>query len=286
MTTIATTNSLIGAEVAALLSGGANASAPAPAASQPASPSSASTNNPDFGPATNVNLSDHAKAVLARAKSDEVVASRLQAFVEAHRIQSKGDIGNRDDADSAGRTTGRGNQETPSLGDFTGQDGTIYGVIVTPTEPGSAVLTAVPTVDPKISFSSQLQAGGFTISATADASTGTYSMQIDGPDGFHWSDQKLNPGPGLDSTTGAVPAGGLIMSGAGPGNIETINFSEDSATAASVTASSDAGSLSVTEATARALAATVTIDFSTGTIKISGSSATATSQSASLNLSA
>jgi hypothetical protein len=279
MTTVAAANSSIGAELAALLSGGFSASATAPAASQSNSPSSGWPTTSGFGPATNVSLSDHAKAVLARAKSDQVVATRLQAFVEAHRNGRKGDT------DGAGNTTSSADKAPPSLGKFTGQDGTIYGVIVTPTEPGSAVLTAVPIVDPKISFSSQLEAGGFTISATADASTGTYSMQIDAPDGFHWSDQKLDPGPGPDSTTGLVPAGGLIVSGAGPGNIETINFSENSATAASVTTSSDAGSLSVAQATARALAATVTINFSTGTIQINGSSATATSQWASLNLS-
>jgi hypothetical protein len=280
MTEVATTNSSIGAQLAALLSGGSDASATAPAAPQANPPPSASPSNSGFGPATSVSLSDHAKAVLAQAKSDQVVASELQTFVEAHRIGGNGGT------DLAGNATSSAGKATPSLGNFTGQDGTIYGVIVTPTEPGSAVLTAVPTVDPKISFSSQLQAGGFTISATADASTGTYSLQIDGPDGFHWSDQKLDPAPGLGSVSGATPAGGLIMSGAGPGNVETIDFSEDSATAASVTASSDAGSLSVAEASARALSATVTIDFSTGIIQINGSSATATSQFASLSLSA
>jgi hypothetical protein len=280
MTAVATTNSSIGAQVAALLPGGSNASATAPTASQSNSPASASPANSGFGPATSINLSDHAKAVLAQAKSDQVVATELQAFVEAHRIGSNGG------PDLAGDATSSPDKATASLGNFTGQDGTIYGVIVTPTEPGSAVLTAVPTVDPQISFSSQLQAGGFTISATADASTGTYSLQIDGPDGFHWSDQKLDPAPGLGSVSGATPAGGLILSGAGPGNVETINFSEESATAASVTTSSGTGSLSVAEASARALSATVTIDFSTGIIQINGSSATATSQLASLNLSA
>jgi hypothetical protein len=76
------------------------------------------------------------------------------------------------------------------------------------------------------------------------------------------------------------------MSGAGPGNVETINFSESGATAVNLTASSDAGSLSVTEASVRALSATVSIDFSTGTIQINGSSASASSQSARLDLSA
>jgi hypothetical protein len=174
MATIASANPSIGAAVAALISSGSNANATAPDASK-----SSSSASPSFGinPATNVSLSDQAKAVLARAKSDQVAAAELQAFLEAHRIGSKGG------ADSAGNTSA--STRTPSLGNFTGQDGTIYGVIVTPTEPGSAVVTAVPTVDPKISFSSQLQAGGFTISATGDASTGTYDVEIDGPNGFH-----------------------------------------------------------------------------------------------------
>jgi hypothetical protein len=273
---IATNDPSIGAALAALISGGSNASAAALAASKATFSSPASPTNFGINPATNVSLSDQTKAVLARAKSDQVAAAQLRAFVEAHRLSSNGG------ADSAGNKSA----ETPSLGNFTGQDGTIYGVIVTPTEPGSAVATAVPTVDPKVSFSSQLEAGGFTISATGDASTGTYDIEIDGPNGFHWSDQKLNLAPGLGFVSGAAPADGQIMSGAGPGNIETINFFESGATAESLTASSDAGSLSVTEASVRALSATVSIDFSTGTIQIYGSSATASSQSVRLDLSA
>jgi hypothetical protein len=285
MSTIAATNSSATDNLFALLRSNSAAPGTTPSPSSTAGTTSASstTSSAGGGPATFVDLSDNTKAVLARAKSDQVVADQLRAFVVAHRVGGRGSAGGTDNAPASG-TTG-----ASSLGDFTTQDGSVYGVIVTPTEPGSAVATVVPTVDPKVSFSNQLQAGGFTVLATGDASTGTYSMQIDGPNGFHWSDQKLDPGAALGSVSGVAATdglNGLIVSGAGPGNIETITFSENGATAVSATASSDAGTLSVSAATAQALSATVSIDFSTGTIQLNGSVATASTQSARLSLSA
>src|ERR1700738_2559812 len=236
MNTIAATNSSASDSLLALLrliSEGTDAASSASSAAG-TTPSSRATAKNSLGPTTLINLSDDAKAVLARAKSDQAAAAQLRSFGEAHRVESNGD------ADSVGKAPASVGAGNPSLGNFSAQDGTIYGLIVTPTGPSSDVATFVPTVEPKISFSSQLQAGGFSISATGDASTGTYSMEIDGPDGFHWSNQKLDPTPRLGFVSWRVPAGGFIMSGAGPGNIETITFSEDSVTAANVTDSTGA----------------------------------------------
>jgi hypothetical protein len=169
--------------------------------------------------------------------------------------------------------------------EFGTQDGSMYGILVTPTEPGSAVATAVPIVSPKISFSNQAQAGGFTVSTSGDASNGTYSIEIDGPDGFQWSEQQSDPTQ-LAIPNASLPPGpgGLITSGAGPGNIETITLSENSAMAESVTASSGSGSISMSTASAQTLSETVSINFSTGAIVLRGSAASM--QSTQLNVSA
>lgn len=220
-------------------------------------------------PATFVDLSDHAKEVLARNNAEQVAAAQLQSFVESRRADSKFGLGSGGEI-PASQATGNENEYAAEFGT---QDGSMYGILVTPTEPGSAVATVLPIVTPKISFSGQVQAGGFTVSAAGDASNGTYSIEIDGPDGFQWSDQQLDPNLGQGVISGLEPAGGLISATPGPGNIETITFSENSATAESVTASSDSGTVSMSAASAQTLSETVSIDFSTGEIELRGSAA-------------
>jgi hypothetical protein len=68
------------------------------------------------------------------------------------------------------------------------------------------------------------------------------------------------------------------------GNIETITFSENSATAESITASSGSGSVSMSTASAQTLSETVSINFSTGEIELQGSAASM--KSTQLNVSA
>jgi hypothetical protein len=231
-------------------------------------------------PATFVELSDHAREVLARNSAEQVAAAQLQSFVESRRDGGKGGFG------SGGLGSGYilvsgGIPTSPSTGneyaaEFGTQDGSMYGILVTPTEPGSAVATVLPIVTPKVSFSNQVQAGGFTVSAAGDASNGTYSIQIDGPDGFQWSDQQLDPNLGQGVISGSLPPvpGALITATPGPGNIETITFSANGATAESVSASSGSGTVSMSTASALTLSETVSIDFSTGEIELKGSAAT------------
>lgn len=228
-------------------------------------------------PATFVDLSDHAKAVLARNNEEQLAAARLQSFVEARRA-GKGGLGSSGDI-PANQTTGN-----EYAAEFGTQDSSMYGILITPTEPGSAVATVLPIVTPKISFSNQVQAGGFTVSVAGDAGNGTYSIKIDGPDGMQWSDQQLDPNLGQGVINGSVPAGGLITATPGPGNIETITFSENSAAAESVTASSGSSALSMSTASAQMISETVSINFSTGEIELKGSAASM--QSTQLSLSA
>jgi hypothetical protein len=92
MTTIAATgNSSTGAALAALISNGSSAASPAgstaPATSS--STSSGATSSTGLGPATTVSLSDHAKAVIAKAQADQAVATRLAAQIAASKSAGK-----------------------------------------------------------------------------------------------------------------------------------------------------------------------------------------------------
>jgi hypothetical protein len=63
-------------------------------ATSPNSAASPTTTSSDAGPATFITLSDQAKAAAAaRAQSDQTAADNLQAYVEAHRVNSTGTTG-------------------------------------------------------------------------------------------------------------------------------------------------------------------------------------------------
>src|ERR1700757_22410 len=59
-----------------------SAAADSSTSASPAAPD-ASSSGDDRGPATNVQLSDKVKSILAKANSDAVVARRLQTFVQS-----------------------------------------------------------------------------------------------------------------------------------------------------------------------------------------------------------
>ena len=84
MTAISATTPSIGDALAQLISGGAGG-ATTPAATGTNSASSSASTGGD-GPATVVTLSDQAQAAVAKAQSDQAAADRLQAYVEAHRV--------------------------------------------------------------------------------------------------------------------------------------------------------------------------------------------------------
>lgn len=248
------------------------------------------THTGTVGSATVVDLSDHAKSIIAKAKSDQAVAVRVAAFAAAARAGSGG-ASNR----AGGRPITDLSIDFPPSdltglspqGNYTSGDGTIWATNTVSTGSGSAHVAFVPTVEPMIGFSNRLQAGGFSIVATGNAQDGTYAVDIQGPDGFSWSNSKSTPGAGLDDrVTGSAPPGiGYVEGGPGPGNTQTIHFYENGLSGASVTASSDAGTLSVASASARTLLATVSINFSTGMIQLQSSSTSATSLSTRLSLS-
>jgi hypothetical protein len=101
MSTIAATNSSANNAIASLLRSGSTAGTETPRNSETSGKSSSSGN-----PVDTVDLSDHAHAVLARAKVDKVAADRLAAQVEAGRGRDKsGQSSTASDASKPSQTT-------------------------------------------------------------------------------------------------------------------------------------------------------------------------------------
>src|ERR1700761_2102107 len=96
MITIGTTASYA-TDISGLLSGSTDT--PSPVSASGASPWGAAdaASDPTRDPATRVDLSDKIKGILARASTDQDVANRLKAFVEAHRTNNANGSGNTND---------------------------------------------------------------------------------------------------------------------------------------------------------------------------------------------
>ena len=85
MSAIAAANSSANNAIASLLS---NAASPATDAGTPATKATSSGSSTSSDPTDIVDLSDHAKATLARAKTEQVAAGKLTAQVQATRDPS------------------------------------------------------------------------------------------------------------------------------------------------------------------------------------------------------
>src|SRR5262249_7736215 len=86
--------------VASLLANDA-ADAAAPQADSGSTSETGNSAGGDRGPATDVVLSDKVKSILAQAATDQDVADRLKAFVEAHRIDGPDDTSKASDGSNA-----------------------------------------------------------------------------------------------------------------------------------------------------------------------------------------
>jgi hypothetical protein len=127
--------------VAQLLADGSSNTAAAGAASQIGeSGSSGSPAATSSGPSDSVNLSDHAKAVLAQAQKDQVAANQLQSFLQSARNPA-GTGGNAAPSQSSAGTgtqvfdklTGQAQSQqggsANSLADFIQSDGLLNGLV-------------------------------------------------------------------------------------------------------------------------------------------------------------
>jgi hypothetical protein len=179
------TVSATGSNLAGLLP----ANTPSSSSADPASSDASNTATGDsHGPATDVQLSDKVKAILAQARTEQSVAERLQAFVQSRRADN-GDGAQADaetDIDKAFQQLTGGNAQAA--------DGT---------QTPSPVPGPVPSpVEPAINFADQAQIGGFSVAVTADAKTGAFTTVINGPDGLSFSDQRFGRGDEVSGSQG------------------------------------------------------------------------------------
>jgi hypothetical protein len=209
------------------------------------------------GPATDVQLSDKVKAILAEAKTDQSVAERLQAFVQSRRADkgegAQADAGSKTDIDKAFQQLTGGNTQVV--------DGT-----QTPSPAPSSVPSPAPSpVEPAINFADQAQIAGFSVAVTADAKTGAFTTIINGPDGLSFSDQRFGRGDEVGGSQGVGP--GTAVGSYQAGNVEYVTFTQSEAASVSFSASSDAETVAASAAAAHSYTVTFAIDFTTGSIQ-------------------
>lgn len=251
-----------GSDLSSLLASSAQTSAPVEATA-PATPATPSDPGSSSGrdPATRVDLSDEVKDILARASTNQDVADRLKAFVESRRI-SNADGSTQDDSSPSGQSSKTDvNKGFEQLSGGTPADDDSYA-----------------PVQVAKNFSTGLKADGYTISAVARASDGSFQVQIVGPDGKGFLDRRFGTS-GEFSTFGGIGAGQAAQSYR-RGNKEYITFSESEAAAVNVTAASPAGTLSATSVGTHTASTTFVVDFSTGAISMLQSEATSVSTTA------
>jgi len=242
----------------------ANSSDASPETGTSGSVTSDATGNSGRDPATRVDLSDKVKAILACASTDQDVADRLKAFVEAHRINNA-DGSAQDTSPSSGQSAETDvNKGFEQLSGGTSADD----------DSDSPVQVAK-------NFATGLTADGYTISAIARASDGSYQVQIVGPDGEGFLDRRFGT-TGEFSTVGGIGPG-VVAQSYERGNKEYITFSESEAAAVNVTASSDAGMVSATSTGTHTASTTFVVDFSTGAISMLQSESTSISTTAQIS---
>ncbi len=208
-------------------------------------------------PATRIDLSDKIKAILARASSDQDVADRLKAFVESHRANN-GD----------GPTQHGSSSDQSSSADVNKGFEQLSGG--SPADDGSDGPVQVAR-----NFATGLKAGGYTISAVARASDGSFQIAIVGPDGTGFLDRRFGTTGEFSGFSNLGP--GVAAQEYQRGNKEYITFSESDAAAISVTASSGAGTVSTTSTGTHTASTTFVVDFDTGSISLAQSEATSVS---------
>lgn len=237
----------------------ANSSGPsAPAGGSPAPGTTGASFDGGRGPATRVDLSDRVKDILARANTDRGVADRLQAFVDSRRSNG---------ASSSGRgASSSGQNATVDVNEAFEQ---LSGG--TPADDGSYTPIQVAK-----NFATGLKASGYSVSAIGRASDGSFQVQIVGPDGQSFLDRRFG-------TTGEFSTIGGVTSGAVQSyqrdNKEYVTFSDNEVAATSVTASSDAGTVSAISVGAHSASVTFVVDFSTGAISMAQTEQTSVSTS-------
>jgi hypothetical protein len=220
---------------------------------------------PSKDPLDRVNLSDHAKATLARARVEQSAADKLTALVQSGK--------NPNGKSSATSST---SSDTTSSDKITASFVKLAGITDADLAPSDE-----PTV-PKVSFSNSFGAFGFSVSATGNADAWSSDIQIRGPKGVQawntiWGGGKGNPTAGGGGASGLAPGQGFESSSVG-GTV-TFTFADAQASGAAVAtrgavASTGSASFNATK---------ITVDFSTGNISMERTNMSATTTTLSVN---
>jgi hypothetical protein len=249
-------------DISTLVSGSSDTPSPASASSASPSGTADATSDPTRNPATRVDLSDKIKGILARASTDQDVANRLKAFVEAHRANNSNGTGN---TNGNGQSTGSAQDSSSSGQSSTTSVSEAFAQLSGGTQAPDGSQDYAP-VDVAKNFATGLKSDGYTISAVARASDGSFQVEIMGPDGKSFLDRRFGT-TGEFSSFGGIGAGGSAQSYQ-QGNKEYITFAQNTAASTSVSASSSAGSVSATSSGTLSDSVTFVVDFSSGSISM------------------
>ena len=221
-------NSTTSSAVALLLSSAQSPSTNS--ASQNAAPSAA----PD-GPDDRVQISDRAKALLARAQSEQAAADKLTALLQQLTDDEPADA----------------------------RPGSSVSISIS----ASSTAAAAEIFAPKVSFASRLSVGGFSISATGNADTWSSDIRIEGPNGLKISHTVFGGGKGAPTAESGGVSGlppGTSYSSQKIGNKQYFTITSASAAAATVAA----GGVVQSAVAAESTSTTIVVDFDTGGISV------------------
>jgi len=253
MSVVSFANSSSNSAVASLLTG---ATAVSSSAGLPATEPSVGDGEPSRDPLDNVDLSDRAKATLARARTEQFAADRLTAQLNS----------------GTHSTNARETSDAASYDRVSRSFIALAGISEADLKP------AFEQTVPQVTFSSTLQAFGFSVTASGNADSWSSDIQIRGPDGFSafdtiWGGGKGMPTAGGGGASGGAPGRGFAMSKA-DGKV-TFTIADASASAAAIV--TDHGSASMAQAQFNAT--TFVIDFNTGAISVQRTEMAASSMS-------
>lgn len=266
----------IGDSLAQLISGGPLA--PAATGANPASSSTTSAGGP--GPATVVTLSDQAKAAAAKAQSDQAVADRLQAYVEAHRVN----VNKTTATDSlqsildAGIPPADAQPAQPTTG---AKVEAIVAQIKATADAGQP--QPFQTFTPEKSLSNSVTFDGFTLTLDTNAGTQYYGIELSG-NGVEAFNKHFGPSAGAGGSSAPPPGVGISIGTHGNNEaLDAITITQNLATASSASiSSSSAGSVSTSSVNAQSSSITFLVNYATGQIRVQESAVSVSAQSTSV----
>jgi hypothetical protein len=232
------------AAIAALLANAGTSSPPAAGAAAPDDSAGA-----DRGPATQVQLSDQVKAILAKANDDATAAERLKAFVQSRRAGGTTDTSPANASKSDAQTT----DVNRAFAQLTGGSNA---------QPGADDLAPVKAAH---DFSNGVTFNGYTLGVMASAESGSSRIELQGPNGLSFYDFRFGWSDEASGISGVEP--GMTVSSIQKGNVEYISISQSQATVSSTTVSTGSQNASSSAALAYSSQVTFAIDFSTGSIR-------------------